>query len=66
MCDQNMLLTQPVTALVGKTIAGVEVDGLGAGITLSDKVVLKFTDGTRLTLRTDWRGQDCYISQYVR
>lgn len=66
MDDQNYLLTTPVNQYIGKTIVGVETDSLGSGIHMSDRVVIKFTDGTQIVLRTDWRGSDCYISQYVR
>jgi hypothetical protein len=27
-------------------------------------IVIHFTDGTKLALASDWRGDECYISQY--
>jgi hypothetical protein len=55
---------------VGKTVARIESDaykGFGSGgsadVVMATWVKIHFTDGTSITLGTDWRGRDCYISQ---
>lgn len=59
MCDQLKR-----HAVVGKTIASVKADSIsGANIDMSDRVEINFTDGSRLVLKTDWYGRDCYISE---
>lgn len=51
-------------AVVGKTITSVKADGVDcADIHMSDRVEIHFTDGSRLVLKTDWYGRDCYISE---
>lgn len=61
-----MLLVQELNSHIGKTIASITTNRPDSrGIHMVEKVVIHFTDGTSVLLRTDWRGAECYISQYV-
>lgn len=60
-----MLLVQELNAHVGKTIQSISTDRPSEpGIHMVEKVTIHFTDGTSVLLQTDWRGAECYISQY--
>ena len=51
---------------IGKVIQGVEAGGLSeTDLVMVREITITFTDGTKLVLRTDWRGNDCYISEYT-
>ena len=60
-----MLLHQNTKAHHGKKIKGFfdehgnELDSL----VMCESITIIFDDGSRLLLRTDWRGGECYISQ---
>jgi hypothetical protein len=60
-----MLLDRDKSIHVGKIISEIQADGFGNGLTLCEQIAIVFTDGSKVILRTDWRGQDCYISEYT-
>jgi hypothetical protein len=60
-----ILLDRDKDIHVGKTISEIKADGFGTGLTLCEQIDIVFTDGSKVILRTDWRGQDCYISEYT-
>ncbi len=61
-----VLLQQNTEQLKGKQIDcftdeyGNKLDNL----IMCESIVILFTDGTKLFLDQDWRGENCYISQY--
>ena len=60
-----MLSDQGAEELKGKTIKHFE-DAYGnelEGLTMLSDLVIVFTDGSKMKLTTDWRGNDCYFSQ---
>lgn len=62
-----MIYCPDVSRYKGKTVERIELPANlmnGEHIDMQDWVVIVFTDGERINLSTDWRGQDCYISQY--
>lgn len=63
------LIHQDPSDWEGKTVKAIkrvaEDGGYGeCGLIMTHGVRIEFTDGTTLVLKTDWRGRDCYISQY--
>lgn len=58
------LITRDKDIFIGKTISEIQSDGFGPGLNMCDQITIVFTDGSKMILRTDWRGQDCYISEY--
>ena len=62
-----MNISQKTEEFEGKTIAKIQTDSGGEDtFYMVEKISIEFTDGTTLHLKTDWRGQDCYISQYEK
>ena len=65
--EGKMILQRDIKTYVGKIIKEIRADSLsGANLVMCDEVVVDFTDGTTIVLRTDWRGNDCYISEYTK
>ena len=60
-----MILHTNTNRYYGKTIARIE-DEYGKeleNLTLCESLVIIFTDGDRIILMQDWRGNECYFSQ---
>ena len=61
-----MILSRPIAAHIGKIVSEVQTDGYHRDdIVMCREVVIIFTDGTSIRLRTDWRGEVCYISEHT-
>ena len=61
----SMILQTNTDRYYGKTIARIE-DEYGnelQSLTTQDSIVFVFTDGEKVILKPDCRGDDCYISQ---
>jgi len=61
-----MLLTENMDKYEGKTLSHFENE---YGRKLKDlhmttDIVIVFTDGSKIILGQDWRGSECYFSQY--
>jgi len=56
-------LNQDANDHKGKTIAGIYSTSIGDGLVMAEEVAIIFTDGTRVNLGIDWRGDNAYISQ---
>jgi len=61
----NMILSQSSSEHIGKTIKEIKGDSYGDDLTMCDEIIIYFSDGSNVILKTDWGGRDCYISQYV-
>lgn len=52
---------------IGKVIERVDAGEMGdvplQWVDMVEEVTFHFEDGDKLTLCTDWRGRDCYISE---
>ncbi len=62
----NMLLETNASRYHGKTIARFE-DRYGQELEtlhMCASLVIVFTDGERILMKPDWRGAECYYSQY--
>jgi hypothetical protein len=60
-----ILLDRDKSIHVGKTISEIQADGFGTGLHMCEQIAIVFTDGSKVILRTDWRAQDCYISEHT-
>ena len=61
-----MILNRPLKEHVGKVVKHITADGTEeTGCVMAGEVRIQFTDGTHLRLRPDWRGTDCYLSEYT-
>jgi hypothetical protein len=60
------LISRDSSQLVGKTISKVIIDNeyTSPDLTMLLRLEIQFTDGTSCILRPDWRGRECYISEY--
>lgn len=58
-----MILSQPRTEHEGKVVARIDTDNFDTDLTMCEGITIRFTDGTSIILKTDWRGSSCYISQ---
>jgi hypothetical protein len=59
------LLGQMTDEHKGKTVQSIE-SSAGNTLCMTSRIVIYFTDGTSIVLGLDWRGSECYISQYDR
>jgi hypothetical protein len=59
------ILTRDPSVHCGKTVKEIIVDGVSnpSDLTVFDEITIIFTDGSKIKLRTDWRGSECYISE---
>ena len=62
----RVLLSRNPKQLAGKTVAEVVPIGSydDSDLIMCEAIEIRFTDGTRLHLALDWRGAECYISEY--
>jgi len=59
-----MILNRDVDCHIGKVVERIVVDEFShKHINMTEQVVIKFTDGSKIILRADYRGSDCYISE---
>lgn len=61
-----MLIEENVEKHEGKTLSHFE-DLAGnklESLYMIDGLVIVFRDGTKIKISQDWRGQECYLSQY--
>lgn len=61
-----MLIHEETQIHKGKIISHFE-DEFGAELSklfMVDTLVIVFTDGSKINMVQDWRGQECYWSQY--
>lgn len=62
-----MLLQTNADRYYGKVVARFE-DEYGhelESLHMCDSLVIVFTDGERIVMKQDWRGQECYFSQHT-
>jgi len=59
-----MILQRSAKQHSGKTISCIETDSLDDGLVMCGHVRILFTDGTHISLKPDWRGDECYISEH--
>ena len=60
-----MLLDRNKSGHKGKVIREIRADGFNDTLGMCSEIKIIFTDGTSIILGRDWRGQECYISEYV-
>lgn len=61
-----MLFIENMSKYEGKTLSHFENE-FGKKIEdlhMVTDIVIVFTDGSKISLRQDWRGSECYFSQY--
>lgn len=61
-----MIISEQTSKHTGKKLSHFE-DELGQkldNLLLLECVVIVFDDGTKIKLAQDWRGNECYFSQY--
>ena len=57
-----MLVSQKVSEHIGKVIKSIESESEDLSVCENIKIVFK--DDSTICLGLDWRGSNCYISQY--
>ena len=60
-----MILSNDRCEHIGKTVESITADNIGNDLVMCDVIVITFRDRSRIVLRTDWRGSECYISEYT-
>lgn len=56
-----IILSRKHYSHIGKTVKSIEADG--DDLMMTEFVRISFTDGSKIYLGTDWRGNECYISE---
>lgn len=59
-----MILSRNVKTHIGKIVSEISCNSSKDDLVMCDSVTIKFTDGTSILLGVDWRGNECYISEY--
>ena len=60
-----MILDRDRSTHIGKTIEYIDSDDFDGGLMMCHEIVIGFTDGSKIILKNDWRGNECYISEYT-
>ena len=62
-----ILLDRSIKQHEKKVIQKITSDSFSKdSLMMCHEIVISFTDGTEIVLRNDWRGDECYISEYEK
>ena len=60
-----MILSRSTKEHAGKCVRAIRSDDGSDKLVMCETVTIEFTDGSEIRLACDWRGGECYISEYT-